>query len=109
MVSATLSKMKASPCELDGFSYDMSRTDTSIARSSCASSKHLQTRRYLDTLQLYLLEVQRMLMALWKQANQRPEAFVDHSGILRDSRTGKALEDTGDGDDEEHDDQISTC
>jgi carnitine O-acetyltransferase len=43
---------------------------------------------YLDTLQSYLLEVQRILVQLYLSANKRPAPFVDHSGILRDSKTG---------------------
>ncbi|KAE9411136.1 acyltransferase ChoActase/COT/CPT [Gymnopus androsaceus JB14] len=48
--------------------------------SICASSKHLQTRRFLDTLQGYLLDIQRILIHLHRAANQRPAPFVDHSG-----------------------------
>ena len=57
----------------------------------CASSKHLQTRRFLDTLQSYLLDMQRMLIQLHLAANQRAEPFVDHAGVLRDSKTGRAI------------------
>ena len=60
--------------------------------SVCASSKHLQTRRFLDNLQSYLYEIQRMLIQAWRQANDRSESFVDHSGTVRDVRTGKAIE-----------------
>lgn len=60
--------------------------------SVCASSKHLQTRRFLDNLQSYLYEIQRMLIQAWRQANDRSESFVDHSGTMRDARTGKAIE-----------------
>lgn len=48
-----------------------------------------------------------MLMTEWKQANERPDAFVDHSGVLRDSRTGKPIEDIISDNDEEPDDQLS--
>jgi len=58
---------------------------------SCASSKHLQTRRFLDTLQGYLYEIQRILVQLHKAANARPAPFVDHMGILRDSKTGRRM------------------
>ena len=58
---------------------------------SCASSKHLQTRRFLDTLQGYLLDVQRLLIQLHRAANERPSPFVDHLGILRDSKTGRPI------------------
>lgn len=60
------------------------------------SSKHLQTRRLLATLQAYLYEIRGMLIALWREANERPEAFVDHAGVLRDARTGKAIEEAAD-------------
>lgn len=59
--------------------------------SSCASSKHLQTRRFLDTLHGYLLDVQRMLIQLHREANERPAPFVDHAGVLRDSKTGRPI------------------
>nr|GAT52991.1 predicted protein [Mycena chlorophos] len=62
--------------------------------SICASSKHLQTRRFLDTLRSYLLDVQRVLIQLHRDANERPAPFVDHSGILRDSKTGRAINGT---------------
>ncbi|WRT65193.1 uncharacterized protein IL334_002136 [Kwoniella shivajii] len=66
--------------------------------SVCMSSKHLQTRRLLHTLQAYLIEVQKMLIQLWKEANERPEAFIDHTGHMRDARTGKKMNNDGDGD-----------
>jgi len=70
--------------------------------SICMSSKHLQTRRLLSTLQAYLLEVRGMLIALWKEANEAPEAFMDHAGVMRDARTGKPIvnEDEDDEDEE---------
>ncbi|KAF7294546.1 Carn-acyltransf domain-containing protein [Mycena indigotica] len=69
--------------------------------SICASSKHLQTRRFLHTLRSYLLEVQRILIQLHRDANERPAPFVDHSGILRDSKTGRAINGHIDTDDED--------
>ncbi|KZV71963.1 acyltransferase ChoActase/COT/CPT [Peniophora sp. CONT] len=59
--------------------------------SVCASSKHLQTRRFLDTLAGYLQDVQRILMSLMRAANERAAPFVDHAGILRDSKTGRPI------------------
>ncbi|KAJ3734874.1 carnitine acetyl transferase [Lentinula guzmanii] len=59
--------------------------------SICASSKHLQTRRFLDTLQGFLLDVQRSIIHLHRAANERPSPFVDHSGVLRDARTGRPI------------------
>ena len=75
-----------------GFSYP--------SQTSCASSKHLQTRRFLDTLQGYLLDIQRLLIQLHRSANERAAPFVDHLGILRDSKTGRAINGT-DSDEEE--------
>lgn len=59
--------------------------------SFCASSKHLQTRRFLDTLQSYLCDIQRLLIQVHRSANERPAPFVDHLGILRDSKTGRPI------------------
>lgn len=44
-----------------------------------------------------------MLIQTWKQANDRSDSFVDHSGTVRDARTGKAIEVvlSDDGDDTE--------
>ena len=61
----------------------------------CASSKHLQTRRFLDTLKGYLPDMQRILVQLHLSANQRPEPFVDHAGVLRDSKTGRPINGAG--------------
>lgn len=61
--------------------------------SVCMSSKHLQTRRLLKTLQHYFMEVRSLLIQLWREANERPEAFIDHSGVMRDARTGRRLSD----------------
>ncbi|EDR11160.1 uncharacterized protein LACBIDRAFT_189447 [Laccaria bicolor S238N-H82] len=59
--------------------------------SVCASSKHLQTRRFLNTLQGYLYDIQRILIQLHRSANENPAPFVDHLGILRDSKTGRPI------------------
>lgn len=75
--------------------------------SVCASSKHLQTRRFLDTLESYLIDVQKMILQIYRQANERPAPFVDHTGTLRDARTGEpiapanghAYDDEGEGED----------
>lgn len=74
--------------------------------SRCASSKHLQTRRFLDTLKGYLLDVQRILIQLHRDANERPAPFVDHSGVLRDSKTGRAINGTADLDSDSEEIQI---
>jgi hypothetical protein len=60
---------------------------------SVYASKHLQTRRFLDTLQGYLEEVQRILVALVHAANdqERPELFIDCAGVLRDSKIRRRI------------------
>lgn len=48
-----------------------------------------------------------MIHQIYKQANERPAPFVDHTGILRDARTGEPImpvigpddEDEGEGED----------
>lgn len=86
------------------------RIDSFCSSYSCASSKHLQTRRYLDTLEKYLLDVSRVIQQIYRQANERPDPFVDHTGTLRDSRTGNPIsahvvDETGE--DEEEEDELS--
>jgi carnitine O-acetyltransferase len=72
------------------------RTDTGARPPRrCASSKHLQTRRFLDTLQSYLQDAQRLLVQLHLAANPAAEPFVDHAGVLRDSRTGRPINGRG--------------
>jgi carnitine O-acetyltransferase len=77
------------PVAADGYGLGYIIKDDGL--SVCAASKHLQTRRFLDTLQGYLEEVQRVLVALVRSANERPEPFVDHAGVLRDSKTGRRI------------------
>jgi carnitine O-acetyltransferase len=36
--------------------------------------------------------LQRVLVALVRAANERPEPFVDHAGVLRDSKTGRRID-----------------
>jgi carnitine O-acetyltransferase len=83
------------PVAADGYGIGYIIKDDGL--SVCAASKHLQTQRFLDTLQGYLEEVQRLLVSLVRAANERPEPFVDHAGVLRDSKTGQRI----DGKDEE--------
>ena len=87
------------PVSPDGFGLGYIIKDDGL--SVCASSKHLQTRRFLDTLKGYLEEVQRVLVALARAANERPEPFVDHAGVLRDSKTGRRINGTVSDDEEE--------
>jgi carnitine O-acetyltransferase len=42
-----------------------------------------------------------MLIALWKEANEAPEAFMDHAGVMRDARTGKPIVNDDEGDQDE--------
>ena len=77
------------PVAADGYGIGYIIKDDGL--SVCASSKHLQTRRFLDTLQSYLHDVQRILVQLHQSANPRAEPFVDHAGVLRDSRTGRPI------------------
>ncbi|KAL0572886.1 carnitine O-acetyltransferase yat1 [Marasmius crinis-equi] len=69
--------------------------------SVCASSKHLQTRRFLDTLKGYLLDIQRMVIQLHRAANEPPPPFVDHTGVLRDAQTGRPINGKSSDDEEE--------
>ena len=77
------------PVAAEGFGIGYIIKDEGI--SVCATSKHLQTRRYLDTLSSYLKDVQQMVLQIHRQANERPESFVDHSGMLRDAKSGKVI------------------
>ncbi|OBZ70572.1 putative mitochondrial carnitine O-acetyltransferase [Grifola frondosa] len=81
------------PVAADGYGIGYIIKDEGI--SVCASSRHLQTRRFLDTLKGYLIDVQRILIQLHLSANQRPEPFVDHAGVLRDSKTGRPINGRG--------------
>ncbi|KAG1720928.1 carnitine acetyl transferase [Suillus lakei] len=94
------------PVAADGYGIGYIIKENGI--SVVASSKHLQTRRFLDTLQGYLLEVQRTLIQLHRSANERPAPFVDHAGILRDSKTGRPINGHGYGSDESGSDYEDT-
>jgi carnitine O-acetyltransferase len=91
------------PVAADGYGIGYIIKEDAI--SVCASSKHLQTRRLLDTLQGYLLEMQKMLVQLYMEANHVPEPFVDLSGILRDAKTGLRISDD-DGIEEEDENSV---
>ncbi|KAL5514087.1 hypothetical protein ACEPAG_2848 [Sanghuangporus baumii] len=77
------------PVAADGYGIGYIIKDDGV--SVCASSKHLQTRRFLDTLESYLREVQRLLIHMHRAANAPPTPFIDHSGTLRDARTGRRI------------------
>ncbi|KAG2028966.1 hypothetical protein BDR03DRAFT_1003824 [Suillus americanus] len=67
-----------------------------------------QPRRFLDTLQGYLLEVQRILIQLHRSANKCSAPFVDHAGILCDSKTGRPINGHGHRSDESGSDYEDT-
>ncbi|PWY98473.1 acyltransferase ChoActase/COT/CPT [Testicularia cyperi] len=75
------------PVVPDGFGIGYIIKDDGI--TICASSKHLQTKRFLDTLEGYLRETQRMIIETYKAANTRAQAtYIDHAGVECDVRTG---------------------
>ncbi|CAO1617262.1 unnamed protein product [Sympodiomycopsis kandeliae] len=75
------------PVSPNGFGIGYIIKDDAI--SIVASSKHLQTDRWLTTLQEYLNEVSKMMMESYNSANIRPvETYIDHSGVECDVRTG---------------------
>lgn len=45
----------------------------------------------MNTLQEYLLDIQKLIIHIHRSANERPAPFVDHAGILRDSKTGRPI------------------
>lgn len=74
----------------DGFGLGYIIKDEALA--FCASSKHLQTSRFLDTLRSYFVEVARMMTEIHRDANRRPNmTFVDHHVGEVDARTGRPL------------------
>ncbi|KAG6370391.1 hypothetical protein JVT61DRAFT_12112 [Boletus reticuloceps] len=93
ILSTALRLFGFGPVAADGYGIGYIIKENGI--SIVASSRHLQTRRYLDTLQSYLLDVQRILVQLYLSANERPAPFLDHSGILRDSKTGRPINGSG--------------
>ncbi|KAG8823583.1 hypothetical protein FRC19_003558 [Serendipita sp. 401] len=61
------------PVAADGYGIGYIIKDDGI--SIVASSKHLQTRRLLETLKQYFLDVQKMIIQLHRQANERPRTI----------------------------------
>lgn len=92
------------PVASDGFGIGYIIKEDAI--SICASSKHLQTRRFLDTIAQYLMDVYKLVNMICRQANESSSLAVDHSGHLIDERTGLALavpvelSEEGDGEDD---------
>lgn len=65
------------PTSADGFGIGYIIKDDSI--SICASSKHRQTKRYVDTLESYLLEMRRILKSTQRQTSQKASRARDAS------------------------------
>lgn len=81
------------PVAADGYGIGYIIKDEGI--SVCASSKHLQTRRFLDTLQNYLVEVQKIVTHLHRAANERPRFFEEASEVeVRQNRGPKRVPST---------------
>jgi carnitine O-acetyltransferase len=57
------------PTSADGFGIGYIIKDDSI--SICASSKHRQTKRFVDTLESYLIEMRRILKSTQRQGSQK--------------------------------------
>lgn len=75
------------PVAPDGFGLGYIIKDDAI--SVCAASKHLQTKRFLATLDSYLKTMQKMLIENYRAANERTShTFIDHQGRECDIRTG---------------------
>jgi carnitine O-acetyltransferase len=56
----------------------------------------------------YLTDVYKMILHIYRQANERPAPFVDHTGILRDSRTGEPITPVvGPNDEDDEDEDLS--
>ena len=55
----------------------------------------------MDTIHGFLLDVQRIMIQLHREANERPAPFVDHTGVLRDSKTGRPINAPTDAEDDD--------
>lgn len=83
------------PAAQDGFGIGYIIKDSKI--TVCVSSKHLQTKRFLNALERYLLEVQEEIIKYVRVTNGRAykaanvmssRTYIDHSGTECDVRTG---------------------
>ncbi|EPQ29033.1 uncharacterized protein PFL1_03323 [Pseudozyma flocculosa PF-1] len=75
------------PVAPDGFGIGYIIKDDGI--TVCASSKHLQTKRYLEALEGYLVRTQHMIVEHYKAANVRAkDTYIDHAGVECSVRTG---------------------
>ncbi|TIA88849.1 hypothetical protein E3P99_02363 [Wallemia hederae] len=61
----------------NGFGIGYIIRDNSV--SLCVSSKHRQTKRFIETISAYFVEVEQMLIKLHKEANKR-SAYVEDEG-----------------------------
>lgn len=78
------------PVAPDGFGLGYIIKDDAI--SVCAASKHLQTKRFLNTLSNYLDEIREVLIENFKAANVRQaDTYIDHQGRECDIRTGMPI------------------
>ncbi|KIY44626.1 acyltransferase ChoActase/COT/CPT [Fistulina hepatica ATCC 64428] len=78
------------PVEPDGYGIGYIIKEDRISIS--VSSKHLQTRRIIAMLDRYLLDMKKLLVQLYRSANARPAPFIDHTGVLRDTKTGRPID-----------------
>lgn len=75
------------PVAPDGFGLGYIIKDDAI--TVCAASKHLQTKRFLTTLEWYLRVMKKILIENYRAANERTShTFIDHQGRECDIRTG---------------------
>ncbi|CAO1613709.1 unnamed protein product [Parajaminaea phylloscopi] len=75
------------PVSPDGFGIGYIIKDDAI--SVCASSKHLQTGRWLEALRTYLDRIADAIVESYNAANRRThQTYIDHSGVECDVRTG---------------------
>jgi len=78
------------PVAPDGFGLGYIIKDDAL--SVCASSKHLQTGRFMDELSRYLARIESVIMESYRAANVHTKAtFIDHQGRECDVRTGKPI------------------
>ncbi|SAM81102.1 related to carnitine acetyl transferase FacC [Ustilago bromivora] len=93
------------PVVPDGFGIGYIIKDDGI--TVCASSKHLQTKRFLDTLEAYLLDTQSMIIETYKAANVRAKStYIDHAGVECDVRTGLPIGSKSNGYSQDYDDVV---
>ena len=80
------------PASADGFGIGYIIKDDGI--SICASSKHRQTKRFVDALESYLLEMRRILKSTQRQHSQKSSRARETSAT-RPRMTGSKLKNRG--------------